>query len=145
MTLQMKIFTVYSRLYGACLGRALQGIRRSPWTVFLPMGLFAALMLSSSLLGGLGLVGGMLLALVLDALISSYLYFTSEIVAQAKVSLDELKKSFGAYFWSVLNLFFVIWLVEWLLGTALVRSPDATVITAIVQFAAFVLLNATPE
>jgi hypothetical protein len=136
---------VYGRLYGACLGRSASSILRSPWTLVLPIALFAALLLAATLLGQLGMVGGLLLGLAMDALLSCYFYFVSELVAGAKVRFDELKKSFGAYFWAVINLMFVVWLAELLLRGVTARNPHADVIDAMVRFAAFVLLNATPE
>jgi hypothetical protein len=141
----MITLAVYARLYATCLGRAFKAIGKSPWTLLLPIGLLAALLFASRILGQLGLVGGILMGLGLDALISCYLYFVSELVGGSRVSLNELKKSFGAYFWAVLNLLFVVWVGQLMMGAVLARNPHADVISAMVEFAAFVLLNAAPE
>jgi hypothetical protein len=141
----MATIIVYARLYAACVASAARAIGRSPWTLLLPMMLFAARFIAATLLMGIPLLGGILLAFAIDALISCYFYFVSELVAGSRVQLSELKKSIGAYFWSVLNVMFVIWLVQFFLGGALRHNPQAPVIQAIVYFAAFVLLNAVPE
>ncbi len=141
----MALLVVYTRLYAACFGKALSAIGQSPWTLLLPMALFAALLLATGLLGRAGILGGLLVSLAMDALLSCYLYFVSELVAGARVQLAELKKSFGAYFWAILNLMFVVWIAEFMLGAVLQRNPQAEVIYMMVRFAVFVLLNATPE
>jgi hypothetical protein len=141
----MQIVRVYSRIYATCFRLALQGIRHSAWTLLLPIGLWAVLLLAGSLFGRLGMVGGILLALVLDALFSSYLYFTGEIVAQSKARLSELKTSFLAYFWSVVGVAFVVWIAELLLSAVLSANPHAGVIFVMARATAFILCNVTPE
>jgi hypothetical protein len=141
----MTVLLVYLRLYAGCLRRALAGITKSPWTLLLPMALLAVGLVASQLLGAAGLIGGLLLALLLDALVAGYLYVVGEVVSDARVRVTELQRSFGPYFWAVLNLFFLVWIVELLLSMALQRNPQALYIQLIVRFAAFVLLNATPE
>ncbi len=141
----MNVVVVYARIYGACAGRALLGLKKSPWTLLLPMALWAVTARLAMVLAPLGLVGGLLLALAFDAAFSSYLYVTSEIVADAKVRIEELKRSIGPYFWAVLNLMFVIWLIELVIGMALSQNPHGAVIAFLLRLAGFVLLNATPE
>jgi hypothetical protein len=58
------------------------------------------------------------------------------------VSLKELKQSIGAYFWSVINLFFVLWIADLLLSP-LLRSDAG--LALLVLLAKFIILNAAPE
>lgn len=141
----MTVVLVYLRLYGACLQRALRGIGKNPWTLLLPMGGAVASFFLGMLFSGLGLVGGLLFSLAVDALLSSYLYFVNEVVSHARVEVTALKQSILPYFWSVLNLMFVLWVVEFLLAAGLRNSDQATYIFFITRLAAFVLLNACPE
>lgn len=141
----MSVVTIYLRIYASCLKRAQQGILKSPWTLLLPIGFFAVSILASSLLGHLGFLGGMLTALAMDAIFASYLYVVSETVDNSKVRIEELSRSIGPFFWAVLNLMFVLWIGRMILGFALANNPHSGVIYAIAQFAAFVLMNATPE
>lgn len=141
----MQIIRAYGRIYAACFGQALLGIRRNAWTLLLPIALAAALLVALRLVAGLGLVGGILIGLALDAVFSSYLYFTGEIVAQSKARLSELKSSFAAYFWSVMGVAFVIWIVELLIAMVLVQNANAWIVLLLVRAAAFVLCNPAPE
>lgn len=141
----MSIVQVYLRIYATCFQRALVGCSRNAWTLLLPIGLWALLLLAGTLVGGAGMVGGMLFGLVLDAVLSSYLYFVGEIVAESKARFSELKGSFLAYFWSVLGVAFVVWVAELLLGTVLQGSSRGGLIFLLAYAGAFVLCNATPE
>jgi len=141
----MRVIQVYARIYGRCLARAAVGMRRNPWTLLLPVAVWTGMLVAQSFLGGLGILSGLATALALSALFSSYLHFVGEIVSEARVKVAELAKSFGSYFWAVINVGFVVWVVEWLMSLALARNRQALAIMMIVRFAEFVLLNATPE
>ncbi|MBX5481137.1 MAG: hypothetical protein IRZ16_04700 [Myxococcaceae bacterium] len=141
-----KILIVYTRLYTSCLTAALRGIARNPWTLLLPIGLAVTFnLVVLPLVGSLGVLGGIALALAFDALYSCYLYFTGEVVASSRVTLRELKASFGAYFWSLMNLFFVLWVVDLLLGLLVRGSPNGALIANAVWLVLLILLNPAPE
>lgn len=141
----MKLFAAYLHLYSTCLGRTLKGLRISPWTLLLPWGLLLAFEAATPLARGLGFLGGFAMALLLDALFSCYLYFTGEVVAESKVRLAELTKSFGAYFFAVMSVFFVVWVADLILGMVLAQSSGRWVVELALWLFAAVLLNATPE
>jgi len=141
----MNVTLIYARLYLDCSRRALTSIGKSPWTMLLPVGLFLALQIASMLVSALGVLAGIFLGLVLAALGSCYLYFVGEVVANAKVQLNEFRKSIGAYFWSVANVLFVYWVASFILGGLLSRSPQARGAEVALQLVALVLLNAVPE
>jgi hypothetical protein len=141
----MLTIRVYLGLYATCLGRAFRGLRHNTWTLLLPIALWAVLLGAGRLAVGLGIVGGILIGLLLDALFSSYLYFTGQIVAESRARLRELKASFLAYFWSVMGVAFVVWIAELLLGMALAQNPNAWLILLLARGVAFVLCNAAPE
>jgi hypothetical protein len=65
-------------------------------------------------------------------------------VCGRKVSLNEFKHSFGAYFWSVLNLAFVWWVAHWILG-AVLRAPPGSQLMMVTDALAFIAFNAVPE
>jgi hypothetical protein len=141
----MKVITLYLKIYGESFAAALGGLRKNLWTVLLPFGLLALMMLAFTLLGPLGFVGGIIATLALDALLSCYLYFVGEVVANTKVSLNEFRRSIGAYFWSIVNVNFVLFIARLLLETALAGNPKGPVIFEALWWAAVVALNATPE
>src|ERR1700741_4213479 len=105
----MKVLTVYLRIYADAFRQALAGIGKNAWTVLLPIGLLLANNLASSVVLAIPLLGQFLVWAVWAAAASCYLYFVGEVVAKSLVKLDEFGRSIGAYFWSVANLFFVLW------------------------------------
>jgi hypothetical protein len=142
----MKTLSIYARLYSDCMTQALAGIRKNLWTLLLPMGLLLALIVLGRVFAGLGVfVAGLLLALALDAIASCYLYFLGEVVSKSAATLRELKTSFMAYFWSVMNLFFVFFIARLVLGAVLGGNPSAGPVRLMVELVVVVLLNAAPE
>jgi hypothetical protein len=139
------IVLVYLRLYGHCFAEAFRGIRKNPWTLLLPMALAVSFAFVAALLGRLGLVGGFIAGLVLDAAFSCYLYFTGGTVAQQKMTLGELKKSGLVYFWSVINIFFVLWIANLALGFVLAGNPQRATISTALNLIATIILNPAPE
>jgi hypothetical protein len=141
----MKVLTVYGRMYASCLLRAAQGLSKNPWTVLLPMALLVVFNLLAGMLARLGFIGGLLITLVGAAAGSAYLYFVGEIVGRSTVRLSEFQLAVRAYFWSLINLMFVIWIVELVLGMVLRGNPNGSVIMTLFTLACLVLLNPAPE
>ena len=136
---------VYLRLYLRCFQLAFEGIAKNAWILVLPMGLFVGLQLLRVPIARLGPLAGMFMRLAEYFAFSSYLYFAAGTVARQKLDLADLKKSFLVYFWSLMGLFFVIWIVEFLLGSVLSRNPNRGVILLGLELVAFVVLNPAPE
>lgn len=145
----MKVLVVYARLYAECFAKAVNGLKKNAWTLLLPAGLLVAWIISAGVAAPLGFVGGILRGFFMAALTSCYLYFLGEIVSHSRVSIAEIGRSIGAYFWSTVNLYFVIWVAEWVIGTLLSRSPQgdgrAALFIAGLQLIAAILLSAAPE
>lgn len=145
----MRVLSVYGRIYADCLRQALVGIQKNVWTLFLPPLLLLAWSYAGTLVGLLGLggnfLGGIVLTLAIAALLSCYLYFLGEVVAKSRVRLNEFKKSIGAYFWSVVNLSFVVWVAGMVLDLVVGKSPQADVFKTLFDLAVIILLNAAPE
>lgn len=141
----MKVLTVYGRMYGSCLTRAAQGLLKNTWTALLPIALMAAFGLLAGMLASLGIIGSFLIPLVMAAVGSAYLYFVGEIVGRSQVRLSDFATAVKAYFWSLINLMFVIWIVVWVLGLVLRGNPNAGTINLIFYLACLILLNPAPE
>jgi hypothetical protein len=141
----MKVLIVYGRLYASCLVRAAQGLSKNPWTVLLPMALLAAFSLLARMLASLGFIGGLLMMLVAVAAGSAYLYFVGEIVGRSTVRLSEFQLAVRAYFWSLMNLGFVLWIAELVLGLLLGGNPNRSVLMSLFWLACWILLNPAPE
>lgn len=141
----MTVVLVYLRLYGRAFADALAALGKNVWTLALPMGLAVALMFLSTALGGLGFLGGILLYVALTATFSVYSFFVGSVVAHERVDLKDFKRSLGAYFWTWMNLFFVLWVVDLLLGLTLSANERRAEILTAVALMKLLVLNATPE
>jgi hypothetical protein len=140
----MKIVAVYARIYAKAFTDALAAIAKNPWTLLLPMGLAVAWQVLGTLLGSMldPFSGGFLIGLARSAALSIYCFFLGGLVANQKVGLDQLKASLGAYFWSWISIFFVLWVVDLVLTPVFKTNPDLAVPFTLVKLIA---LNAVPE
>lgn len=137
---------MFLRLYGDCVKRAVAGIRKSPWTLVLPMLYILLTIVAGFVVSPLGpLIGGFVLGIVIDLCTSSMLYFTAQTVTGSPARPRELKQSFLEYFWPVVSFGFVVWIVLRILGYALALNPNHDIILLAVGACAGVLLNAVPE
>ncbi len=141
----MSAVGIYLKLYADCVKRTGRGLSKNPWVLLLVPALSVAFGVGATLLGPLGLVGGIMLSLLRAALVSAYLYFLGETVAESKTGLHELKLAFGRYFWSVVSVGFVVWIASFFINPLVSRHPKGGLIMLGIYFLAFVLLNATPE
>jgi hypothetical protein len=80
----------------------------------------------------------------LAALGSCYLYFVGEIVSRSRVTLAEMGRSIGAYFWSVVNLTFVIWVARWIVQLLSRNFPNSGLMEGLF-YVSLILLSAAPE
>ncbi len=141
----MKVLVVYARLYAECLRQAINGLKKNAWTLLLPAVLYVAWSWSAGLTARLGLLGGLLQPLLMAALLSCYLYFLGEVISHSKVSVSEMGRSIGAYFWSIVNLSFVLWIAAILTGMLLRGNHNAGLVMLGLKYVALVLLSAAPE
>jgi hypothetical protein len=139
------VVQVYLQLYADAFRKALLAIRKNAWTVLLP----ALLLIARDWVGRaaqpLGMIGGILGMLAAAALSSCYLYFLGELARGSRVSLKEVGSSLGAYLWSIVNVYFVVWLAALVLELLLSRSSNAAAVMLALWIVATVALNAVPE
>lgn len=136
---------VYARIYGTAMLDALASIAKSAWTLILPIALVFAFIALGGLLNPLGMAGGILLSLARTAACSVYSFFLAQLVAKNRASVKDLKTSLGAYFWTWMNLFFVLWIVGFLLNTAVMNNPQGQTLMAVISLMELIVLNAAPE
>jgi hypothetical protein len=141
----MRVLKVYLAIYGDCFRRALAAIGRNAWTLLLPVAVSVTIYYARILAAQAGIVGGLLMALASAALFSSYLYFVGELVQSGRVSLGELRNSIGAYFWSIINVFFVFWVATLVLSLLFAGNANGGALLLALWIVAVVALNATPE
>ena len=93
----------------------------------------------------LGIAGGFLLSLVYASCVGSFLYLVEMMVRTSRVTLEDFRRSFGAYLWDVVGVFFVMWIFQMIATPALGTMPQGYAILQCIRLAAFVLFNALPE
>lgn len=135
---------VYARIYGKAFVDALAAIGRNLWTLVLPIALVFAFLALGMAVSPLGYAGGFLLSLAKSAAFSIYTYFVAEVVAKNRVGLGDLRTSIGAYFWTWINLFFVLWIIDLLLGPMTVTDDGRRLLKALTMME-LIILNAAPE
>lgn len=141
----MSVLKVYLRLYADCFRRALAAIGKNPWTLLLPGVVLFARAWLAPLAYGLGILGGIAVTLATAALFSSYLHFAGELVSGGRVGGKDLQRSFGAYLWPVVNVFFVVWIASLALGLLLGNNPGGPALLYALGIVSAVALNAVPE
>ena len=141
----MTALKVYVQLYAECIRKTAAAIARHPWTLLLPAVVLLAREWAARLAYALGPLGGIAVTLVTAALFSSYLHFVGELVRGTRVSGRDLQRSFGAYLWPVVNVFFVVWIASLVSGLLISGTPNGGALLVALWLVALVALNAVPE
>jgi len=138
-------FLVTLKIYRTVFARA-ASLSAKNWPVLASVFAYAVIMsVTTQIAMFLGIIGGFLLSLVWSACIGSFLYAVEMIVRTSKVTLDDFRRSFGAYLWDVVGITFVFWVFFALATPAIAQLPQGFLILLFVRIAIFVLFNAVPE
>lgn len=104
---------------------------------------------SSMLTGRLGLIGGMINAVVAAACIGSWLYIVETIINSRIADFDDVKESFRHYTLRTMNVTFYIWLASLIYDLIISRLLSAvnygSTINMIIYLVVIVLFNPLPE
>jgi hypothetical protein len=133
---------LYARLAGKAIRLALRG-----WPAAVVLPLYAALLqLGGGLLAPMGMVGGLLLALLLAFFASSYLTLVSLAVAGRKIGFGDFRESFLAHFGDVISVMFATWVIQ-LAVSMVARSfgDRGTIVFVLVDLTMVVFFNPVPE
>jgi hypothetical protein len=93
----------------------------------------------------LGFVGGILLNLVFAGCAGSFLYLVEMMVRTSRVTLEDFRRSAGAYLWDVVGVTFVVWLTFRVLFTVLAPIPQGPMLLLGLEIIVLVFFNAVPE
>lgn len=141
----MSWLTVTLALYRRTLARAASLTLRN-WPVLGSLFVYSAVMsVAWSLAPALGILGGFLVSLVWAACVGSFLYLVEMMVRTSRVTLDDFRRSAGAYLWDVVGVTFVIWLAFRLLTPMLATVPQGPMLVLGLTLAVLVFFNAVPE
>jgi hypothetical protein len=92
----------------------------------------------------LGRLGGFLLSVVMAFCVGSFLYLVEMIVQTNRVTLEDLRRSFGAYLGEVIGVMFTLWIISVALS-AFAVSPNGRLIIFFINIVLWIFLNAVPE
>ena len=133
------------QLYLSSLTKALRVSTRN-WVVIFTSWVYLAITLVAAwLVQPLGMIGGFVMAFVTGACLGSYLFLIENVVRTNRVTLADFKRSFGVYLWDVINVMFILWLINLAASIVARASGQPLAVIAIVGVAVFVLFNAVPE
>ncbi len=141
----MSWLTVTFGLYRRTLARAAALTRRN-WPVLGSLFVYSvAMSMAMALAPALGLLGGFLLSFVWAACVGSFLYLVEMLVRTSRVTLDDFRRSAGAYLWDVVGVTFVVWLAFRLLAPVLAPVPQGPMLLFGLNLVILVFFNAVPE
>jgi hypothetical protein len=130
-------------MYGRVFRRAAQ-LTLQNWPLALLAVAYPVLLAQlSRLLGPYGFVGGMIWTAAAAACFSSWLHFMEQVVnGRGRADLRDLSTSFGTYLGDVLNVGFLLFLLQLVAAFVLAPFPLLLIVFAL---AVVVFLNAVPE
>lgn len=141
----MEWLAVTLALYAKVFRRAAELIGRN-WPVLGTVFVYSAVLSATTIIAApLGLAGGFLAGLVWAGCVGSFLFLVETMVRTTRVSMDDLRRSAGAYLGEVLGISFLVWIVSTLGATVLAGVPQGRAIFFAAELVALVLLNAVPE
>ena len=134
------------RLYQQSLLATLISLRQC-WILIPIVMIFAiGLVLVTSLIGPLGMIGGFILGAANALIIGATLSLTEEAVRGGRrLRWQDLPSSMGQYFWDVISVGFLVWFPLIFLEMGLQTNPYQPLIASAIFFLIFVLLNPVPE
>ena len=116
------------------------------WPVLGSVFVYAVVMtMAAAFVPLLGILGGFLLSVVWAACVGSFLYLVEMMVRTSRVTLEDFRRSAGAYLWDVVGVTFILWLVFRLLAPALATIPQGPALLIGLNLVIAVFFNAVPE
>jgi len=139
-------FQATVRLYQQALLASIQSFTRAWILIPVLMAFALGLVIVTSLIGSLGMIGGFILGALNALVIGTTLSLTEQVVLGARrVTWQDIPHSMGQYFWDVISVGFMVWFPMLFLEMGLQANPYQPLIATAVFFLVFVLLNPVPE
>lgn len=142
----MNMLTTTLQLYRQAMRSTGRSLQRG-WVGMAAIVVFAMLFVAAaSLARPLGMAGGFLLGAVNAVLVGATLRLIEQSLHAARtMGIQDVKDSFGHYFWDVIGVGFVLWLPTMALDMGTQANPYGQFISAAVLLLLFLLLNPAPE
>ena len=134
---------VLLKIYHQCFFKSLR-ISKKYWYVLFTLFAYALIYIAIlPVVIRLGLLGGILFGVTIDACVSSFLVMVESMVNEEKIRFEDFKKSFWVYFFDVMGVLFVLFIARLILMPILLNISPALVLAANVTL--FILFNPLPE
>ncbi len=144
--IHMSLFTATWQLYRECFQATLVSFRRGWRVVPAVILFFVGMLAATTMLSGLGLVGGLILGALNAVLIGATLaLFELAILSARPIILSDIGECLGRYFWDVMGVGFVLWIPMMLLDQGMQTTPNGAFLSSAIFLLLFILLNPAPE
>ena len=141
----MEILKATLWIYRTALLRSGQ-LATGNWKVaFAPLGYSLILSVAGVIFIRLGILGGMLFVLTVDACMSSGLYLIEIILKKRKVNFNDFLWGFSAYLWEIVRISFILWIPMMVVESVLASIPNGHLFLLFIQITLYIILNAVPE
>ncbi len=134
------------RLYHQSLLATLQSLQHNWILILVLLGFAIGLVLVTSIIAPLGMIGGFILGAANALIIGSTLSLTEEVICGGRcLRWQDIPQSMGQYFWDVISVGFMVWFPLLFLEMGLQTNPYQPLIATAIFFLMFLLLNPVPE
>lgn len=132
-------------IYWRCVARSAELLRHNLLVGLAPIAYTVIIGVVGSIALGLGMIGGMIVALAWSACLSSFLYLIAEIVGSGRANLADFQRGFKVYFFEVVRISFLFWIAAVALRLVLANQPNVRLIQLCITVVAYILFNVVPE
>jgi len=141
----MQILQVTLWMYATALKQSWECVRKN-WVVsFAPVAYGIILAVIASIVGPLGMIGGLLFSLASQACVSSGLFLVKNLVDSNKADFNDFLNGFTVYLWELLGIAFILWIPLRVLAAGLATTPNGALIYFLIKLLLYILLNPVPE
>lgn len=131
--------------------KTIRSLKKS-WPIFFVGLVYGALsiaimgILNILLRGPVGILSGIITALIVSSLYSNYLYLLTNVIKFGRVDFDDFKNGFTYYLRKIYSILFIFYFAQLILSFVInILGPMGATFMSLVSLAAFILLNALPE
>jgi hypothetical protein len=141
----MQILQVTLWMYATALKQSWECVRKN-WVVsFAPVAYGIILAVIASIVGPIGMIGGLLFSLASQACVSSGLFLVKNLVDSNKADFNDFLNGFTVYLWELLGIAFILWIPLRVLAAGLATTPNGALIYFLIKLLLYILLNPVPE
>lgn len=132
-------------IYREALERSLKLLMGNWGVIFAPLAYSVILLVATMIFAQLALIGGILLALTINACLSSALYLVENIVKTRRANLNDFVRGFTVYLWDIVMISFVLWIPMRVASAVLYSLPNGLIFLYFIRIIIYIVLNAVPE